>query len=332
MVNVAINGFGRIGKEFFLACMENNVPWNIVINELGTLDYVVYSLKYDSVHPSPTEKITHDGNFLYFGKKKIKVYSQADPLKLPWKKENIDLVVDCTGMFTEREGAQKHLDAGAKRVLISAPAKGHDITLVYGVNDSQLKKEHKIISAGSCTTNCVSPIMKVINDNFTINSAYFVTTHAMTATQKLIDAQDKKDFRRGRAAAENISPSTSGASISVVESIPQLKGKLNGYALRVPVVDGSISSLFIQIKETTSEKEVNSLLKKASQNELKGILSYTEDQIVSTDIIHDPSSCIIDSALTSVTGNIVSIAGWYDNEWGYSNRLVDVSKLILKLK
>lgn len=328
MVKVAINGFGRIGKQFFLAAMSAKVNWDFVINHLADLDFIVYSLKYDSVHPSPDEKISHDGKNLIFGSKKIKVYCELDPEKLPWKAEKVDLVVECTGMFTKAEDAMKHIKAGAKKVLISAPAKGHDATLIYEINNKVLKSTDKILSAGSCTTNCVTPMVKILNDAFGIESAFFVTTHAYTSTQKLIDGVDKKDLRRGRAAAIDIVPGTSGASQSVVEALPELKDKLNGYALRVPVVDGSISSIVAKVKKSTTLDEVNKLFKKKSQE--LSILKYTDDQIVSSDIIHNPASCIFDSTLTQVNGNHISIAGWYDNEWGYSNRLVDVSKLILK--
>jgi len=329
-MKIAINGFGRIGKQFFLACMERKCKFDIVINHSADLDFIVYTLKYDSVHPTPKLKIEHDGKHLIFGNKKIKVYNILEPERLPWKAEKIDLVIECTGHFTSRKGAEKHLKAGAKKVLISAPAHEHDITIVPGVNDSVLKSNHKIISAGSCTTNCVAPIIKILNDAYKIKSVFFVTTHAYTSTQRLIDGVDKKDLRRGRAAATDIVPSTSGASQSVVEAIPELKGKVGGYALRVPVVDGSISSIIAEVHSPTSDKSVNSLFKSKSNNEYKKILEYTDEQIVSSDIIHNPSSCIFDSNLTEVKGNMISVAGWYDNEWGYSNRLVDVANKILK--
>src|SRR3989344_1038427 len=227
-MRVAINGFGRIGKQFFLAAMEQKVKWDFVINHTADLDFIVYSLKYDSVHPSPKEKISHDGKNLIFGNKKIKVFNELEPEKLPWKTEKVELVVECTGMFTHADEARKHLKAGAKRVLISAPAKGHDVTIVLGVNESFLKKEHKLISAGSCTTNCIAPIIKILHDAYKIKNAYFVTTHSYTSTQRLIDGVDKKDLRRGRAAATDIVPSASGASQSVVEAIPELNGKIEG--------------------------------------------------------------------------------------------------------
>lgn len=329
-MKVAINGLGRIGKQFFLAAMEQKVPWTIYINHSGDLDFVVYTLKYDSVHPRPKEKIWHDGKYLYFGNKKIKCFSILDPEKLPWKKEGIDLVVECTGHFTAREEAAKHLKAGAKKVLISAPAKNPDATIVPGINEHVLKSQHKIISAGSCTTNCIAPMVKILNDAYKIKSCYFVTTHAYTSTQKLIDSHTEKDVRRGRAAAIDIVPSTSGASQSVIEVVPELKGKLDGYALRVPVADGSISSVIALVERKPTAHEVNALFKKLAQTSMKSILQYNEEPIVSADIIHNPFSCVFDANFTSAMDNLVSIAGWYDNEWGYSCRLLDAARMILE--
>ncbi len=336
MVKVAINGFGRIGKQFFLACMQNKraSKWEFAINNTSGIDNMVYELKYDSVHPSPKERISHDKHCLIFGGKRIRVYSERDPLKLPWKAEGVDLVVDCTGAFTNAKDAMKHIRAGAKKVLISAPAKNHDATIVYGVNNNVLRQAHKILSAGSCTTNCVAPMIKILNDNYKIKDAYFVTTHAYTSTQKLVDAIDEKDLRRGRAAAEDIIPSTSGASQSVVEALPEIKGKLKGYALRVPVADGSFSSIIALVKNKTTKEKINNLFKREARGKYKEILQYTEDPIVSSDIIHNPASCIIDAGITSTSsdGRMISIGGWYDNEWGYSNRLADVAGLILGKK
>jgi len=328
-MKVAINGFGRIGKQFFLACMEQNVPWEFVINDISSLDTIVYSLKYDSVHPSPKEEVSRDLKNLHFGKKKIRVYQEKDLENLPWKKEKVDLVVECTGLFTKKSDAMKHIKTGAKKVLISAPAEDSDCTLIQGVNAKALKKTHTIISAGSCTTNCVSPMVKILHDFFKVKSCFFTTTHAYTSTQKLIDSFDKKDFRRGRSASQNIIPTTSGAAQSVVESIPELKGKLDGFALRVPVVDGSISTVVAVIEKKTNKEEINRIFKNQAQKDYKDILGYAEDPIVSSDIIHDSHSCIFDPSLTSVTENLISISGWYDNEWGYSNRLVDVAKILL---
>ncbi len=325
---VAINGLGRIGKQFFLACMEQGVDWEFFINHTGDLDFIVYTLKHDSVHPPPLEHISHDGKHLIFGKRKIKVFYELDPEKLPWKKEGIDLVVECTGHFTERQEVSKHLRAGAKKVLISAPAHGHDVTVVHGVNNKMLKQEHTLVSAASCTTNCVALLVKILHDSCHIQNAFFITTHAYTATQKLIDGHDQKDLRRGRAAAVDIVPSTSGASQSVIEAIPEVKGRLEGYALRVPVADGSIATLIASVEKKISAEDVNKLfMHKAKQ--IMGILEYTEDPIVSADVIHNPHSCIFDATLTRVSGNLVSIAGWYDNEWGYSCRLVDVARMML---
>ena len=329
MVNVAINGLGRIGKQCLIAAIENGVKWNFFINHPDSLDNIVYALKYDSVHPSLNAHISHDNKNLIINNKKIKVFHELDPEKLPWKENKIDLVVECTGLFTERESAIKHIKAGAKKVLISAPAKGHDACIAFGVNNSILKKNHQIISASSCTTNCIAVMVKVLHDNFKIVNAHFITAHAYTASQGLIDRDDKRDFRRGRAAAQNIVPSSSGATKSILEIFPDLKGKIDGFALRIPVVDGSISHIVAKLAKKASKEQINSAFKKEAEGELKRILQYTEDKIVSSDIIHNSSSCIFDSLLTNVIDELISISGWYDNEWGYSCRLVDVAKLIL---
>ena len=331
-MNLAINGLGRIGKQFFIAALEHNVKWNFYINHPDSLDHIVYSLKYDSVHPAIKKSVFHDGKNLILGKRKIKVFHELDPEKLPWKKEKIDLVVECTGRFTEKESSIKHIMAGAKKVLISAPAKGHDSCIAFGVNNQDLKKEHKIISASSCTTNCIAPMIKVLHNNFRIINAHFLTAHAYTATQKLIDSDDKRDMRRGRAAAINIVPSTSGATKSILEIFPELKGKIDGFALRVPVVDGSISHIVAKLAIRRSKEEVNKTFKNESKTKLKGILEYTENPIVSSDVIHNPHSCIFDAQLTNVVDELISISGWYDNEWGYSNRLVQLANLILMVK
>lgn len=329
-MRVAINGFGRIGKQFFLAALERKVDWEFFINQASDLDYILYSLKHDSIHPAFKGDVSFKNNHLILGKRKIPVYSETEPLKLPWKKNKIDLVVECTGMFTDAKDAVKHLKAGASKVLISAPGKNHDATIVPGVNDSALKKNHKIVSAGSCTTNCVAPMMKVLNDAFKIKTAQFITTHAYTSTQRLIDGTSKNDSSRGRAAAINIIPASSGASTSVVESIPELKGKISGYALRVPVVDGSIANVFANLSKPVSLKTINEAFKKRANSDMKNILQYSQESLVSSDIINNSSSCIFDSKLTTIAGNLISVAGWYDNEWGYSCRLVDVAKMMLE--
>ncbi len=327
-MNVAINGFGRIGKQFFIAALEQKAKWNFFINHPDSLDHIVYALKYDSVHPA-LKDVKHDGKNLIVNKRKIKVTHELDPEKIPWNEKKIDLVVECTGLFTHREDAIKHIRAGAKKVLISAPAKGHDACIAFGVNNEHLKKSHQIISASSCTTNCLAPMVKVLHDHFKILNASFITAHAYTATQKLIDSDDKKDMRRGRAAGINVVPTSSGATTSIFEIIPELKDKITGYALRIPIIDGSITYLVAKTAKKTNSEEIKKAFKKESEGRMKNILEYTEDPIVSTDIIHNQHSCIFDSQLTEVTGDLVSIAGWYDNEWGYSNRLVDVAKLIL---
>ena len=329
-MKVAINGLGRIGKQFLLACIEKKAKFDFVINHPDSLDSIVYSLKYDSVHPS-LKNVKHDNKSLIINNKKIKVFHELDPGKLPWKEEKIDLVVDCTGKFTERENAEKHLKAGAKRVLISAPAKGHDVCIAYGVNTNSLKKSDRIISASSCTTNCLAPLIKVVNENFKILNAHFLTAHAFTATQKLIDGNDNKDLRRGRAASQNIVPSTSGATKSILEIFPELKGKIDGFALRVPVVNGSITHLVARVEKRTTKDQIKNIFKKTAETKLKGILEYTNEQIVSTDIIHNSNSCIFDANLTNVVDEMISVSGWYDNEWGYANRLVDVANYMSRL-
>ncbi|MEK6825153.1 MAG: glyceraldehyde 3-phosphate dehydrogenase NAD-binding domain-containing protein [Nanoarchaeota archaeon] len=329
-MNVAINGLGRIGKLFLKACIERNVPWNIVINELGDPEYTVYTLKHDSVHTPFQDPISHDGKNLIIGKRKFLTVHETDPLKLPWKRENIDLVIECTGLFTHKEDAEKHIKAGARKVLISAPAKGHDCTIIPGVNNADFRKEYKILSAGSCTTNCASPMIKILHEAYNLKSAFFVTTHAYTAVQLLVDGHDKKGLSLGRAAAMNIVPTTSGAAISVVESLPQLKGKIEGYALRVPVADGSITSIIAKVEKKVSTKDVNAVFKRKASNEYKGIVEYSDEPLVSTDIIGNPHSCIFNAHFTQVIDDMISIAGWYDNEWGYSHRLVDVAQMILE--
>jgi len=329
-MRVAINGFGRIGKQFFLAALERKVNWDFFINQASDADFIAYSLKHDSVHPSFREDVYFKNNHLAVGKRKIPVYSETEPSKLPWKKNKIDLVVECTGMFTDAKDAAGHLKVGASKVLISAPGKNHDATIIPGVNECMLKKSHRIVSAGSCTTNCVAPMMKVLNDAFRIQTAQFLTTHAYTSTQRLIDGTSKKESSRGRASAINIIPASSGASVSVTESIPELSGKITGYALRVPVVDGSIANVFANISKKASVKMINDAFRKTANSGMKKIMQYSDEPLVSSDIINNPNSCIFDSRLTEVTGNLVSIAGWYDNEWGYSCRLVDVAKLMLE--
>ncbi len=324
-MNIGINGLGRIGKQFLIAALESKKNYNFFVNTPEDTDFLVYSLTHDSVHPS-LKNVRCDKNNLYIGKKKIPVYHQLIPAKIPWKKHHVDVVVECSGHFTHKKDAEGHIKGGAKKVLISAPGENVDATIIYKVNNSALKG--KVISAGSCTTNAAAPLIKILNDELDIESAYFFTTHAYTATQGLIDGHNRKSFVRGRAAAQNIVPTSSGAAVAVTESIPELKGKLDGYALRVPVVDGSFVTVVAKVKKKCDVKKINSVFKKLASGSWKGTLEYSEELLVSTDIINDSHSCIFDSNFTKVQGDLVSVAAWYDNEFGYSHRLVDVLELM----
>jgi glyceraldehyde 3-phosphate dehydrogenase len=299
----------------------------VAVNDLANIESLVYLLKYDSIYGNYPEKVEAGEDFIKINRKKIKVFSEKEPENLPWGELGVDVVIESTGAFTEREGAGKHLWAGAKKVLISAPGKDPDITVVLGVNENQLRKEHKIISMGSCTTNCLAPIVKVLNDNFKIQGGYMTTVHAYTNDQAILDIPHKK-LRRGRAGAINLIPTTSGATTSVTEVIPELKGKLDGLAIRAPVPCGSITDFVAVLGVPVTKEQVNAALKKASEKELKGILSYSEDELVSSDIIKNPNSSIVDSTLTQANGNMVKVLSWYDNEYGYSNRLVDLIKFL----
>ncbi|MFA4960727.1 MAG: type I glyceraldehyde-3-phosphate dehydrogenase [Candidatus Pacearchaeota archaeon] len=327
-MRIAINGFGRIGRQFFLAALEANILKDIVaINDLADSENLAYLLKYDSIHGKRKDRINFTKDSLIINGRKILFLNEKDTSKYPWKKLKIDLVVESTGVFTDREGCEMHLNAGAKKVLLTAPGKNSDCFIVPGVNSENLKKEHNIISMASCTSNCIAPIVKVINDNFSIERGYMVTTHAITADQKIVDSPHK-DFRRGRTASINIVPTSTGAAKMVGEIIPELKGKLDGYALRVPVADGSICNFTCIVNKKVTAEEVNEAFERISAKGMRGILEYCSDPIVSTDIIHNPSSCVFDSLMTKVIGNMVNVVGWYDNEWGYSCRLVDAVKII----
>jgi len=328
MVKIAINGFGRIGRAFFKIALERGMDI-VAINDLTSPDVLAYLLKYDSVYGNYEKKVESGKDFLIVDRKKIQVFSEKDPINLPWKKLNVDIVIESTGFFTDREGASKHLKAGAKKVLISAPAKNPDITIVPGVNQDKLKKEHKIISMASCTTNCLAPVAKVLNDNFKIKRAFMTTAHAYTNDQEILDVPHKK-LRRGRAAAINIIPTSSGATTSVAEVIPELKGKMDGLALRVPVACGSIVDFVAELERKVSAEEVNRAMKKAADGNLRGILQYTEDAIVSSDVVGNSNSSVVDGLSTQAIGNIVKVLSWYDNEYGYSCKLADMIKLIGK--
>ena len=324
MINVGINGFGRIGRNIFRASLTNpNI--NIVgINDLTPNETLAHLLKYDSILGRLGLEVTFTDDSITVGGKTIKVFSERDPANLPWASVKADVVVESTGIFTKAADAQKHISAGAKKVIISAPATDEDITIVMGVNHEKYDgSKHNIISNASCTTNCLAPMAKVLNDNWGIVKGLMTTIHAYTNDQVILDFPHK-DLRRARAAATNMIPTSTGAAKAISLVLPELKGKLDGYAMRVPVPTGSATDLTVELAKEATAAEINAAMKAAAQGELKGYLSYTEDPIVSSDIVTDPSSCIFDSGLTKVIGNQVKIVGWYDNEWGYSNRLVDL--------
>jgi len=337
VTRIGINGFGRIGRLFFRAALEDEEFFKkfelVAVNDLATAENLAYLLKYDSVHGMLGSNVEVSGNKITVGDLEFTVLSEPDPAKLPWKDLGVDIVLESTGRFTAREGAQKHLEAGAKKVIISAPAKNPDITIVMGVNHEKYDPaNHNIISNASCTTNCLAPVVKVLNENFGVERGLMTTTHAYTNDQRTLDMIHRKDYRRGRAAAVSIIPTTTGAARAIGEVIPELKGKLDGMALRVPVPDGSVVDLVAELKTEATKEEVNAAFKKAAETYLKGILQYTEDPIVSIDIIHNPHSAIVDGLSTNVLGgksNFVKVLAWYDNEWGFSCRLVDLMKYIV---
>jgi glyceraldehyde 3-phosphate dehydrogenase len=328
-VKVGINGFGRIGRNFYRAVVVSGADVEIVgVNDLTDTKTLAHLLKYDSILGRlGKDVVAGDGEIIIDGKS-VPVFAERDPANLPWAKVGADIVIESTGHFTDAEGAAKHITAGAKKVIISAPAKGEDITIVMGVNDQDYDAAvHNVISNASCTTNCLAPMAKVIDDAFGIERGLMTTIHAYTNDQNVLDFPHK-DLRRARAAALNMIPTTTGAAKAIALVMPQLKGKLDGYAMRVPVPTGSATDLTIELKTAATKEEINAAIKAAAEGPLKGILQYTEDPIVSTDIVTDPSSCIFDSGLTYVNGNMAKVVGWYDNEWGYSNRLVDLVALV----
>ncbi len=331
---VGINGFGRIGRNFFRATLASGADIEIVgINDLAKPEILAHFLKYDTnLGRFPgTVEATEAG--LVINGKEIKVVSERDPAALPWKELGAEIVIESTGLFTKAEDARKHIDAGAQKVIISAPANGEDITVVMGINENDYDAaQHHVISNASCTTNCLAPLVKVLLDEFGIEKGLMTTIHAYTTEQQLLDqiALTRKgtiDLRRARAAAQSIIPTSTGAARAISLVIPQVKGKLDGFAFRVPVPVGSVTDLTVEVSRETTKEEVNAAFKKASESgALKGFLTYTEDEIVSSDIVTDASSCTFDSKLTLVQGSQVKVVGWYDNEWGYSNRLVDLIK------
>ena len=328
-VNVGINGFGRIGRNFLRAAMAQGSDFRVVaVNDLTDNRVLAHLLKYDSITGRLDAEVSYDDSGIVVDGNHIAVYEERDPANLPWGDLGVDIVIESTGRFTDAKDAIKHLHAGAKKVLISAPASGEDATFVMGVNNHLYDPEkHHIISNASCTTNCLAPLAKVFNDNFGIASGLMTTVHAYTADQNLQDGPHA-DLRRARAAAINIVPSTTGAAKAIGLVLPELKGKLDGFALRVPTPTGSITDLTVVSERTVTRDEVLAVYKKAAEGDLAGILKYTEDEIVSSDIVSDPHSSIFDAGLVRVLGTQVKLSSWYDNEWGYSNRLVDLTEFV----
>jgi glyceraldehyde 3-phosphate dehydrogenase len=329
-IRVGINGFGRIGRNYFRALLEQGADIEIVaVNDLGDTATTAHLLKYDTILGRLKAEVSHTADTITVDGKTIKVLSERNPADIPWGELGADIVIESTGIFTKKEDAAKHIAGGAKKVIISAPAKDEDITIVMGVNqDKYDPANHHVISNASCTTNCVAPMAKVLDENFGIVKGLMTTVHAYTNDQRILDFPHK-DLRRARAAAENIIPTTTGAAKATALVLPQLKGKLDGIAMRVPVPTGSATDLVVELSREVTKDEVNAAFKKAAEGELQGYLTYTEDEIVSSDIVSDPSSCTFDSSLTMVQeGTSVKILGWYDNEWGYSNRLVDLTVFV----
>jgi len=331
-IKVGINGFGRIGRNVFRVIAEREGIDVVAINDLADARTLSMLLKYDSVHGKFDGDIEAKEDAIVVKGKEVKLTKEKDPARLPWKELGVDIAIESTGIFTTKADCAKHLEAGAKKVILSAPSKDQlDATIVMGINENELSPEHKIVSNASCTTNCLAPLVKVINDNFQIEKGLITTIHAYTNDQNVADMMHK-DLRRARAAAINIIPTTTGAAKAIGEVIPELKGKLDGMAMRVPVANGSVTDLVATVKRNVSIEEINSALKAAANSELNGILEYCEDPIVSSDIIGNEHSCILDAMSTCVIdGNLVKVIGWYDNEWGYSNRMVDLAELIAKI-
>jgi glyceraldehyde 3-phosphate dehydrogenase len=323
-IRVAINGFGRIGRMYLRNAILRPEIEIVAINDITDVKTLAHLLKYDSVHRAFKGDVKTEGNNLVVNGKPIKIVSSKDPAALPWKENNIDIVIESTGLFLDMESAKKHLAAGTKKVILSAPAKDDEIkTIVLGCNDQILKKEDVIVSNASCTTNCAAPMLKVL-EQFGIEEAYITTVHSYTNDQRIHDAPHK-DLRRARAAAMSIIPTSTGAAKAITKIFPELEGKIGGCGMRVPVADGSLTDITCVLTKIPSVEQINGAYKEASQASLKGILEYTEDPIVSVDVIGNPHSVLYDAEFTSVVGNLVKVIGWYDNEWGYSNRLVDLT-------
>lgn len=327
-LKVGINGFGRIGRLVFRRMKELGGFDIVAINDLTDNKTLAHLLKYDSIHGKYNGDVKLSDTGINVDGDNIKITAEKDPTKLGWGEMDTDVVIESTGVFTSKDKLKLHLDGGAKKVILTAPAKDSlDATIVLGVNDSVLKPDMKIMSNASCTTNCLAPMVKVLDDNFKVVKGFMTTIHSYTNDQGLLD-QPHKDLRRARAGAVNIIPTSTGAAKAVGEVLPHLKGKLDGFALRVPTPDGSLTDFVCVLEKETTKEEINAAMKKASENDMKGILEYTEDPIVSMDIVGNPSSCIFDSLSTMAKGNLVKVVGWYDNEWGYSCRVVDLIKKI----
>jgi glyceraldehyde 3-phosphate dehydrogenase len=325
MIKVGINGFGRIGRTVFRILSDRDDIQVAAINDLFENQQLVYLLKYDSVMGVFDKEVTADDDYMYVGGQKIAMTAEKDPANIPWGKLGVDIVIEATGVFTKKEQLEKHLAGGAKKVILTVPAKDEiDATIVMGVNDDTLKPEHRLISNASCTTNCLAPIAKILNERFGIEEGFITTVHAYTNDQRLADVPHK-DFRRSRAATQNIIPTTTGAARAVGKVLPELKGKLDGMAMRVPVPDGSIVDLVAKVRERPSTEQVNAAVREAAAGPLKEIVEYSEVPLVSTDIIGNPHSSVFDALSTNATGDgYVKVVAWYDNEWGYSNRVVDL--------
>jgi glyceraldehyde 3-phosphate dehydrogenase len=330
-IRVAINGFGRIGRYLCKVVLEKKNIEIVAINDLADSRTLAHLLKYDSVHGRFDGKVLWGDNYISINGKKIMIFGEKDPSALPWKKLDIDVVIESTGHFLDKESAGKHLKAGAKRVVLSAPPKTNDIkTIVIGVNDNILQKDDLIISNASCTTNCAAPMIKVLDENWTLLDGYITTVHSYTGDQRLHDAPHK-DLRRARAAAMSIVPTSTGAAKAITKIFPHLEGKLGGCGMRVPVPDGSLTDITCILEKKVDCNEINEVFKKAASGKLKSILEYQEDPIVSIDIVGNPNSCIFDPEFTSVVGNLVKVIGWYDNEAGYSNRLAELIEKVAAL-
>lgn len=321
---IAINGLGRIGRLVFQILFDKNLVDIIAINDIAPNDALVYLLKHDTAQGKWNKTIIAKENHLFIDDDEIISTSIAESKDLPWKDLNIDIVIECSGRYRDREKLQEHINAGAKKVIISSPADKSLKTIVLGLNDASITKDDTILSNASCTTNCLAPMAKIMNDHFGIQSAIMNTIHAYTSDQKLHDSIHGSDFRRARAAAQNIVPTSSNANKALEWVMPEIKGKIKGGAVRVPIIVGSLTELYCNVEKTTTIEEVNAVFKTASENHWKGILEYTEDPIVSSDIIHSPASCTFDAGLTQQVDNLIKIVGWYDNEYGYANRLAEM--------